>query len=358
MFSFRGIKVQVHWSFPLLIVWVAVSSLADGMSTTAMLGQVLYVLVLFGCVVLHEFGHALTALRFGIRTRSITLLPIGGVAQLERMPEKPAQEFWVAVAGPAVNVAILVLIGVPMWLLGEPLFIGDPAAGDLAPASFAATVVVGNLGLVIFNLIPAFPMDGGRVLRALLAFRLGRVRATRIAAGLGRLIAFGFILLAIWQRQPVLGLIGLFVILGAGAERRAVELQGALRTVRVKDVMRTRFWSLPGDRTVRAAADELLAGGDHLLFVTRNAAFEKVVTRDELIAAVQDGRAEQPLASLEGRTLQPVSPHDDVNDTISGLDASGVGVLPVLDQGLLVGVLEVDNLAEFVQLHARGQVEE
>ena len=355
LFSFKGIKVQVHWSFPLLILWVVFSSMAEGMDTTATLRQVLYILVLFCCVVLHEFGHALTALHFGIRTRNITLLPIGGVARLERMPEKPAQELFVAIAGPAVNVVIMLLIGLPMLLLDAPLFVQAGADGPLEPASLAAIVFIGNLGLAVFNLIPAFPMDGGRVVRALLAFRLGRVKATRLAVGLGRFIAFGFILLAIWQRQPMLGLIGLFVILGAGAERRLVEMQGALRAATVRDVMRTRFWTLPHDRTVQQASDELLAGGDHMLFITRDGAWEKLIAREELIAAMQDGRSAEPLSALQGTAPNAVHPSDDVNELLARLDQSGAAMLPVVDGGLLVGVLELDNLAEYIQLKGRRE---
>ena len=194
-----GIKVQVHWTFVFLIAWVVFLEVSRGREMPAIALSILFVLVIFGCVVLHELGHALTARRFGISTRKITLLPIGGVASLERMPEKPQQELLVAVAGPAVNVVIAILLYIVFpihrFLDLEPEALQEMLSA-ISPQNFVFYLFAANVMLVVFNAIPAFPMDGGRILRALLSMTIDRVQATRIAAALGQLMAVMFFSLA------------------------------------------------------------------------------------------------------------------------------------------------------------------
>jgi Zn-dependent protease len=177
-------------------------------------------LAVFGCVVLHELGHALMARHFGIATRDITLYPIGGVARLERMSERPVEELLIALAGPAVNVVIALVLFVGLALL-EPFSFQDVLPA-LQGESFLGTLMMINIVLVLFNLIPAFPMDGGRVLRALLATRLGLVRATRIAAGLGSVLALAFCIFGLVQGAPMTTLVGIFVYFAGQQELAAV----------------------------------------------------------------------------------------------------------------------------------------
>ena len=235
--EFAGIGVYIHATFLLIIAWIAFTHLRQGDDLpTALLG-VLFVLTLFGCVVLHEFGHALTARRFGIRTRDITLYPIGGVARLERMPDQPTQELWVALAGPAVNVVI-----------ASVLFAIQYAAGSLVPLDeqtmvngpFLEQLMIVNIFLVVFNMLPAFPMDGGRVLRALLAMRMNYVQATQIAASLGQAMAFFFGFLGLWA-NPVLVFIAFFVWIGAAQEASMVQMKFALGAIPVAQAMLTNF---------------------------------------------------------------------------------------------------------------------
>jgi Zn-dependent protease len=217
-----GIPVYLHWTFLLLLGFVAFSQAIVSGSFSAGLGGVVFVSAIFGCVVLHEFGHALTARRFGIRTRDVTLLPIGGVARLERMPEDPRQEFWVALAGPVVNVAIAGMLA--LWLLLTGL---EPGGLSMTGGSLAARLMSVNLALVAFNILPAFPMDGGRVLRALLAQRTGYVEATDLAAKIGRGMAVLFGIVGLFW-NPLLVIIAIFVWSGAGQEAEMVRRRAAL----------------------------------------------------------------------------------------------------------------------------------
>lgn len=207
---FAGIDVRIHWTFLLLPVWIYFSNMAAGSGAVAASVAVLFVLAIFGCVVLHEYGHALTARRFGIGTRDITLLPIGGVASLQRMPRNPWQELAIAVAGPAVNVVIAM-----------GLFLGLPLLATLFPSdmiAFLSKLAWVNVALVVFNMIPAFPMDGGRVLRATLALAMPHAAATRVAVGVGRFAAVGLGLLGLMTGNLMLMLIAGFVFLAGGAE--------------------------------------------------------------------------------------------------------------------------------------------
>src|SRR5688572_19607479 len=201
-----GIGIYVHITFLILVAWIGAIFFQSGGAVHAVHGIVL-ILAVFACVVLHEFGHALTAKKFGIKTRDITLLPIGGVARLERMPEDPKQELWVALAGPAVNVVIAAVLFVVLQFTGG---MESPSTLSVTGGPFLGRLLIVNSCLVLFNMLPAFPMDGGRIVRALLAMRMDYMKATQIAAGLGQGMAclFGFIGLF---SNPFLVFIALFV---------------------------------------------------------------------------------------------------------------------------------------------------
>ena len=216
-----GIKVALHWSFFLLLPYLAYSTLAHDASIASFLVMTLFVLLVFFCVLLHEFGHALAARRYGIGTRDITLTPIGGIAQLEGMPEKPAQELVVAVAGPLVNVAIALVLAPIIYLTGDVF--AWPGGGLSEQIGIAGYLFYINILLILFNLLPAFPMDGGRILRSLLSMRLKDYTATRIASILGIVIGFGMIVVGMIDNM-FLVFIGLFVLVQAFAERRESEL--------------------------------------------------------------------------------------------------------------------------------------
>jgi stage IV sporulation protein FB len=244
----------VHATFFVLLAWIGWSAWATAGPASAAF-SVAFVLALFACVVLHEFGHALMARRYGIATTDITLLPIGGLARLERMPEKPAQEIAVAVAGPAVNVAIFLVL-VLVFGAGAELAAFDPT--DLGARAFVAQLAAVNLLLVLFNLVPAFPMDGGRVLRAVLSHFMGRSRGTEVAARAGQVIAFGFGFLGLASGNVILLLIAVFVFMAAAAESAEVATRERVHDVPAREAMITSFETLAPDDTMHAAGQALV----------------------------------------------------------------------------------------------------
>src|SRR5438128_8426731 len=280
IFRVAGIQLRIHVTFLLLIGWLAFGYYAEGGSAAAA-GRVLFVLLLFLCVVLHEFGHALAAKSFGINTPDITLLPIGGVARLERMPEEPKQELIIALAGPAVNVVIA---------LGLMIAIDWHRAADssvVEASALPAKLLAINVMLLLFNLLPAFPMDGGRVLRALLATRLTYARATQIAASIGQGCAFvfGFIGL-LWN--PFLIFIALFVYIGASQEAALAQMRDVSRRFPVSSAMVREFRSLPETATLQEAVDALLATSQHdFPVLDESGKVAGILTRHDLIAALR-----------------------------------------------------------------------
>ncbi|MFM9007549.1 MAG: site-2 protease family protein [Bacteroidota bacterium] len=346
--TIKGITVTVHWTFFLLLAWIVGKTLMDGGGTHLALFELGFVLTVFACVVLHEFGHALTALRFGVQTRDITLLPIGGVARLERMPEKPIQEFLVAIGGPAVNIIILIVL-VPLLLVLD-LFPLQTTPERVSWSDFFSQLVLVNMMLVVFNLIPAFPMDGGRVLRSLLAIRMGRERATRIAALTGQVFAVGFVLAGL-AYNPMLVLIGVFVFFGAQAELRSVLEDAAFKKQSVGLLTMRQFDSVRPDDALSVAANHLLAGYATDFLVLQQGLPVGVLTRDQLLRAFAD-RDKQPLNV--GEVMQANPP---ILDTRQPLDQAWLmmregawPLLPVYENGLLYGILTSDNLSDYFAL--------
>jgi Zn-dependent protease len=212
-----GIKLFVHWTFLLLIGWVIYSDVQSGLNFESVLWSLGFVFAIFGCVTLHELGHSLTAQRYHIRTRDITLLPIGGVASLESIPKKPSEELAVALAGPAVNVLIALLL-LPVIYFGSSPDVFE-GIGGISHSNFLTSLLSVNISLVVFNMIPAFPMDGGRVLRALLGFKLNHRKATTIAARIGQVIAVIFVAVGFYENSFLI-FIGIFIFMGAQSELR------------------------------------------------------------------------------------------------------------------------------------------
>jgi Zn-dependent protease/CBS domain-containing protein len=309
---------------------------------------ILFILALFLCVVLHEYGHALTARRYGIKTRDITLYPIGGVARLERLPDKPIEELWVALMGPAVNVVIAALLFVYLYLSHGLVPMADLT---IASGSFLARLMAVNISLVLFNLIPAFPMDGGRVLRALLALRLDYVRATQIAANVGQGIAFLFGLVGLFG-NPFLLFIALFVWIGASQEASMVQMRNSIGGIPVTHAMQTKFETLsPSDHLDRVVS-LILAGSQQDFPVVEDGRFIGVLTRDDFIKALSQQGQNTPVADVIRRNVPTVDSHEMVEMALMRLQESGTKTLPVMHGGRFVGLVTSENITEFLMIRS------
>jgi Zn-dependent protease/CBS domain-containing protein len=342
-----GIPIYIHWTFLILIAWVVFAHWSKTHDVAMTLEGVGFVLAIFGCVVLHELGHALAARRYGVPTADITLLPIGGVARLQRIPEHPTQELVVALAGPAVNVAIVILL----LAIGVRARV-DPSDNDfLVQARFLPKLLVVNQFLVFFNLLPAFPMDGGRVLRALLAMRLEYGRATRLAASVGQFMAiiFGFLGL---MGNPMLLLIALFVWIGAEGEALQVQERLVLRGISVRDAMLTDFRTLSPTDSLGHAADLLLAGSQHDFPVMDDGHPRGVLTRDALLSALAQAGRDGRVGDAGLGELGSVEANAPLVPALARLRERGDACLQVVDRGAPVGLLTLENIGEFLMVRS------
>jgi Zn-dependent protease len=342
-----GIPIYIHWTFWILLLAIVLSNLVGGRPTNEIFEDVGFVLALFGCVVLHELGHALAAARYGVKTKDITLLPIGGVARLLRMPEKPSEELVVALAGPAVNVLIAALL----YVLGARLPFEVRDEHVLENGSFLDRLLLVNLFLVVFNLIPAFPMDGGRVLRASLAMTMDYGKATRIAATIGQLIAIAFVFIGL-MINPFLILIGLFVWIGAQAEAADVTERIELRDVPVRDAMLTEYQTLtPGDSLGRAV-DLLLAGTQQDFPVIEEGRIVGVLTRPALLKGLAESGREGPIDPYIQPDVGTVEASASLGAALGALRGRGFTCAQVVDHGRPMGLLTADNIAEYLMVKA------
>lgn len=350
LFRLAGIDVSVHLTFFLLLAWIALGVWRQTANMDAVIQGIAFVLTLFACVVLHEFGHALTARRFGIQTRGITLLPIGGVASLERMPEDPKQEILVALAGPAVNVIIASVLFLLVGGQGPAAAAleRDPTLLFTSAQAFAYNVMVVNIILAVFNLLPAFPMDGGRVLRAALALTMPHHQATRAAATIGQALALGMFMLGLLY-NPVLMLISAFIWLGAAGEAGAEALSHALHTVPVSDVMRTDFELLHGEHTLRHAADLSIHHGHRHFAVDLGDDRPHLLTQNLILECLRQHPEGTRLASLQLPHLPQVSSHDSAERLLQSLQRSQNDVAGVMRNGRLVGLVTLNGLLQWVQ---------
>ncbi|HUY15782.1 MAG TPA: site-2 protease family protein [Terriglobia bacterium] len=343
-----GITVYMHATFLLLILFILFSDLYEGHSLAAAASGVFFILVIFACVVLHELGHALTARRYGIKTRDIILLPIGGVARLERMPEDPRQELVVALAGPAVNVviagglfAILTALGIHAGFENVRLMGGD----------FVEKLMAVNLWLAGFNLLPAFPMDGGRVLRALLATRMEYTRATQWAAHVGQAMALVFGFIGLFS-DPFLLFIALFVWMGADAEASTALIKTSLGGIPVQRVMLKDFQTLKPEDTLAQAVDHILAGwqqdfpvvfGDHVL---------GILTREDMMRTLAQRGSSVLVRDVMRRDFNIADSHDMLEHALGLLHKSRSRSVPVEHDGHLVGMLDLNKVGEFMMVQS------
>jgi Zn-dependent protease/predicted transcriptional regulator len=345
--TIAGIDILLHWTFSLLLIGLFAFYMIQGATFVAAgLGMAL-VMTLFLCVVLHELGHALMARYFEVPTKDITLYPIGGVARLQRIPEEPMREFWIAVAGPAVNVviaAVLFAVIISAGLTFVPGNLLDPRVG------FFATLMWLNLALVFFNMLPAFPMDGGRVLRALLAVKMEYTRATEIAAGIGQGMAILFGLLGIVYFNPILLFIALFVYIGAQQEARQAMLRSVTQGIPVRRAMLTRYFTLNPDDTLDVAVDKLLRGSDQDFPVVRGGEVVGVLTRKRLMQALSEHGSGARVGDHVDSSCITVEDSVMLDEAFLRMQESECSTVPVVRGDELVGVLTLENIGELLMV--------
>jgi Zn-dependent protease/CBS domain-containing protein len=355
-----GIDIRIHATFFLLLGFVAYFS-GHGEGATWGLSAVLIWLLVFLCVLLHELGHAIAAKTYGIPTVDITLYPIGGVARMERMPEKPVQELVVALAGPLVNVVIIIVLGAVLLATGGLKIVLETvllATGALDSAAISTEpnllqiLFLMNIIMVVFNLVPAFPLDGGRVLRALLATRMEYAQATRLAAGIGQGLALAIGVYAAFSHNFLLILIAIFIYMAAESEAAIVQMRSVTAGLPVSSAMMTRFDTLDHRATLNQAIDVLLGTSQHEFPVLDdNGGFAGLLTKHDLLVALRNSGADTPVIDVMVKGLPTVLPQTSLDRALDFVRQAGVAALPVLDNtGRLVGLFTPENVSELLMV--------
>ncbi|MBY5443960.1 site-2 protease family protein [Rhizobium leguminosarum] len=344
-----GTMIRVHITFALLLVWIWLAHYRVGGAPAAWEG-IAFILSVFACVVLHEFGHIVAARYFGIKTPDITLLPIGGVARLERMPEEPHQELLIAIAGPLVNLAIAGLI---VLVLGASVGVEQIIEVDDPKIGFFTRLAGVNIFLVFFNMIPAFPMDGGRVLRAALASHLTWSRATQIAAMIGQGLAFVFGFIGLYY-NPLLIFIGIFVYLAAAAEAQNAQIREISGSVLISDVMVTKFARLDRSASIDEAIEMLLATTQREFPVVDSAGrFEGLLTRDDMIRGLKDKGPNMPVVSAMRVDIPKIHHRKSLEESLRLMQQGNVPAIAVVDGAdHLIGLMTHETIGEMMMVRA------
>ncbi|BAO44817.1 peptidase M50 family protein [Thiolapillus brandeum] len=346
--SLAGIPVYIHATFLILLVWIALSYWRSEQSLAAVINGVGFIIALFACVVLHELGHALTARRFGISTRDITLLPIGGVSSLEKMPDDPREEILVALAGPAVNILIAAVLW--LWLSLQGDMPGEGIAA-LLQGNMLQQLLALNLFLALFNLLPAFPMDGGRVLRAILALRMDHLKATRSAAAIGQAFALWLGLVGLLY-NPFLLFIALFVWIGAMAEASSEEVKSLLQESTLEHAIITHFDTLAPQDALSRAIQLTLEGVQKDFPVMDQGEIIGVLTQEDLLRGLQEQGALAPVSAYMQTDIPKAEADQPLAQIMKELQDCHCRILAVTRQGKLVGIINMENILELLRIEA------
>jgi Zn-dependent protease/predicted transcriptional regulator len=345
--NIAGIGIFVHWTFSILIAFILFVNYRTGYNASQMAWSVLFVLCVFVTVFLHELGHALAAKNYNIKTKDITLLPIGGLARLERLPEKPSEELVVAIAGPLVNIFLAFLTAFIVNVPENSDELVLQLSKGINANNFLLNFFMVNLWLALFNLIPAFPMDGGRVLRALLSFKLKRHVATRIAARVGQILAMGFIFLGFFS-NPFLIFIGLFVIIGAQIETEYAESRFILKGYKVRDVLMTQYQTIDANEEVKKAVEVLLDTQYKIFLVTENSQPVGTLNRDQIIMALSKNGENAAIHTVMNQNLIFLDVETLLEDVFELVYSHKSNLMLVMENNKLIGTLDTENLIEFI----------
>ena len=356
LFSVRGIVIRMHITFPLILVWGAIQfGLISGLGVSGAIFGVIVFLLLFVIVVLHELGHSFAAQYYGVPVKEIVLLPIGGLAQLARIPEDPRQELVIAIAGPAVNFVLAILMAIIAFIVGESVSLVSPTLmfeelGSLSVGSIFNYVFVSNLFLGVFNLIPAFPMDGGRVLRALLATQMAYPRATRIAVSIGQSLAFLFGLWGFLGGGFFLILIAIFIYMGAGQEGQLVQLRHVLRGLTVEQAYSRQAQTVVPDATLHQVIDLTLSSFQADFPVCDDGRLVGLLTYSRLIQALNQRGPDVLVGDIMLTDIQPVAPNEGLFAVQQRMTALSIGALPVAENSHFLGLLTSQDINEIYRL--------
>lgn len=342
-----GIGLFIHWTFSLLILFIVYINHKAGQNATQILWSLLFITCIFLTVLMHELGHALTAKKYNIKTIDITLLPIGGLARLERLPEKPSEELKVALAGPLVNITLALITSLFITLPNTSEQMVSQLSNGVNSNNFFLNFFLVNIVLAIFNLIPAFPMDGGRVLRALLSYKLERHVATKIAARIGQILAIGFIFLGFFS-NPFLIFIGLFVFMGAQIESEYTESKHLLKGFKVRDVLMKQYQIIDANETLETAVDMLLDSPYKNFLVTQENIPVGTLNRDQIIEALSKKEEETGLSSIMDSNLILLQADSFLEDIFELVYKNKSTLMLVMEDDQLIGTLDTENLLEFI----------
>ncbi|WP_291096964.1 MULTISPECIES: site-2 protease family protein [unclassified Flavobacterium] len=342
-----GIGLFIHWTFSLLIVFIVYINYKSGQNTAQIIWSVLFILCIFVTVFLHELGHALAAKNYNIKTKDITLLPIGGLARLEKLPEKPSEELIVALAGPLVNITLALITGLFIRLPNNSEEMIAQLSNGINGSNFFLNFFLVNIWLSIFNLIPAFPMDGGRVLRAILSYRLKRNVATKIAARIGQILAIGFVFLGFFT-NPFLIFIGLFVFMGAQIEADYTESKYMLKGYKVRDILMRQYQTIESNETLETAVKMLLDSQYKNFLVTENSEPIGTLNRDEIIKALSKKDENQFIYTIMNRNLIFLQADALLEDIFELVYKNKSSLMLVMENKQFLGTLDIENLLEFI----------
>lgn len=341
-----GINLYVHWTFLLLILYIVYINYRAGNSTVSTIWSVVFILTIFITVLLHELGHALTAKRFKIKTIDITLLPIGGIAHIESIPEKPIEELLITLAGPAVNIALAIITYFFITIPDSQELIIQLTKGVNAD-NFFLTFFLVNIWLAIFNLIPAFPMDGGRILRAILAMIFPRTTATLIAARIGQVIALGFIVLGFYS-NPFLIFIGIFIMISAQLESDFTQSKSLLQGYFVKDVIMKDYKSLDKNDIVKTAVIRLLDSQIKNFIVTDKNEPVGTLNRDEIIKALSQFGEDVTIEDVMNKNITFLNSESPLEKVYEISQQSKSNIMPVVENNQIIGIVDMENILEFL----------
>jgi len=346
LFEIFGISINIHITFLLLPVLFFFTSGLNG---------VLLVLIIFTCVTFHELTHSLVAKKFGIEVRNITLLPIGGVASMSKMPDSPKQEFLISVSGPLSNVLLAVILFSMLyyapWMPREAL--RHPMAGE-SLVYILAYLPWANLMLAAFNMLPAFPMDGGRVLRAILALKMSYIKATRIAVGIGHIFAVIFAFYGLVPpMNPVLILIALFIYIAASSEETQVNLSETLKTFRVKDVLNSRFVTLEKSAPISKVLELIFHSHQEDFPVMEIDRMIGFITRNDIITATHQFGPGKSVGDIMRADLPVITPEDKLLKVQGIMEEKGIRALPVISGGRLCGIVTMEDIFRIYSVLSR-----